>query len=409
MPAPSFDRRPWRLDPSVVFLNHGSFGACPEPVLAAQAALRERLERNPMDFFLRAYEGLLDTARARLAGFLHADPAGLLFVNNATQGVNTVLRSLRLLPGDEILLTDHGYNAVGNAARAVAEPSGARVVLAGVPFPLASAEIVVERVLAALTPRTRLVIADHVTSPTGLVLPIERLAPLLAERGVELLVDGAHGPGMLPLDLGALAVPYYTGNCHKWLCAPKGAAFLHVREDRRARIVPLAVSHGRNATRTDRARLLLEFDWPGTHDPTAWMCLPAALDALAGMRPGGWPAVMADNRQKALAAREQLCTAFGCAPPSPPEMIGALAAVPLPPSRTGGAAAALQSDPLQARLWSEHRIEVPVPCWPAPPQRLLRISAQLYNRPEEYALLARAVLHELQQEGAAAEHQGAAS
>src|SRR5438445_7019259 len=248
---PSDLARFWTLDSAVAFLNHGSFGACPSPVLEAQQRLRERLERQPARFFVRDLEPLLADARSALAAFLGAAPEGLVFVPNATTGVNAVLRSLAVAPGDQLLVTDHAYNACRNALDFVAAAARAEVVVVPVPFPLASADAVVEAVVARATPRTRLALLDHVTSPTGLVYPIERLVRELAGRGIDALVDGAHAPGMVPLDLRALGAAYYTGNCHKWLCAPKGAAFLHVRSDRQTGVRPVVISHGPNTPRTD--------------------------------------------------------------------------------------------------------------------------------------------------------------
>jgi isopenicillin-N epimerase len=388
----------WGLDPSVTFLNHGSFGACPTEVLAAQSDLRAQLERNPMDFLLRAYEPLLDTARDRLAEFVGADPESIAFVSNPTTGVNTLLRSLTLEPGDEILITDHGYNACSNAARSVADAAGAVVTVARLPWPIASSDLVVDSVLEAVTPRTKLVLLDHVTSPTALVLPVERVARELESRGIDLLVDGAHAPGMLPLDLRALDVPYYVGHCHKWMSAPKGAAFLSVRQDRRSHIRPLVVSHGANSSRTDRSLYQLEFDWTGTTDPTAWLSVPAAIDVMDGLIEGGWPALMASNRAKSLAARSILCAALRCEESAPEEMIGSMASVLLPAEPGSGEVAPLETSPLQDDLWSEHRIEVPVHSFPKSPQRLIRVSAQLYNHPEQYQRLASAVTDALARE-----------
>jgi isopenicillin-N epimerase len=387
LPAPSPFASAWSLDPGVVFLNHGSFGAAPRAVLDFQAEMRARIERQPVRFFIRDLEGLLDGVRRELGAFLGADADDLALISNATSGVNTVVRSLDLKPGDELLTTDHAYNACANALRYVASRSGAQVVTARVPFPLEGPDTVVQAVLAAVTERTRLVLLDHVTSPTGVLFPVERLVPLLRERGVDVLVDGAHAPGMLPLRLDALGAAYYTGNCHKWLCAPKGAAFLHVRRDRQDRIHPLVISHGRNAPRTDRSRFRLEFDWYGTDDPTAWLSVP-----------GGWPEVMARNHALALVARKTLCAALGVSPPCPEQMLGALAAVRLPDGG-GPLASPLTPEPLQDALLDWKSIEVPVFVWPAAPARWLRVSAQLYNSPEQYSFLGESLKALLAQAG----------
>jgi len=372
----------WTLDPHVAFLNHGSFGACPAAVLAYQQALRDELEREPVQFLSRErLERRLDAARAALGAFVGADPDDLAFVTNATTGVNTVLRSLRLAPGDDVLVTDHAYNACRNAVNAAAATGGARAVVAHVPFPLAGDDAVVEAVLGAVTPRTRLALLDHVTSPTAVVFPIARLVQRLAERGIDTLVDGAHAPGMLPLDLRALGAAYYTGNCHKWMCAPKGAGFLCVRRDRQAGVRPLVISHGANSPRTDRARFRLEFDWTGTHDPTAYLSVPEAIRVVGAALPGGWPAIMARNHVLALEARRRLCEAVGGAPPCPETMIGSLAAAPLPDG----------TDDLQATLFQKFAIEVPVIAWPALPRRWVRVSAHLYNHEGQYAQLAEAL------------------
>jgi isopenicillin-N epimerase len=381
--------RHWTLDPGCDFLNHGSFGACPREVLATQSRLRAQIERQPVRFFMREHDALLDQARVALAAVLDAEPAELVFVPNATTGVNAVLRALPFAPGDELLTTDHAYNACANALRFVAERAGARVVVARMPFPVHSPDEAVAAVLAAVTPRTRLALIDHVTSPTALVLPVARIVRALAERGVDTLVDGAHAPGMVPLSLRALGAAYYTGNCHKWLCAPKGAGFLAVRADRQARVRPAVISHGANSPRTDRSRFQLEFDWTGTADPTAYLAVPAAIAFLSGLLPGGLASLMDHNRALALRARAHLAAQLGTTLPCPDEMIGAIASVPLP----DGPALASSSppplvDPLQDALLARYQTEVPIVPWPAPPGRLVRISAQHYNRFEQYERLA---------------------
>jgi isopenicillin-N epimerase len=370
----------WSLDPTIVFLNHGSFGACPRAVQEAQAELRARLERDPVQFFLRELAPRVADATSALAGFVGCDPEDMVFVPNVTTAVNAVVRSLRFGPGDELLTTDHAYPACRNALAWVAERSGARLVIAPVPFPLTSAAESEAAILAAATPRTRLALLDHVSSPTGLVFPIGRLIRALAERGIDTLVDGAHAPGMLPLDLRALGAAYYTGNCHKWLCAPKGAGFLHVRRDRQDGIVPATISHGWTSSRPDPARFKLLFGWTGTSDPTPALCVPDALRVVGGLLPGGWPEVMARNHALALLGRDRLCAALGVSPPAPDDMLGSLAAVPLPDGLCpGDPIGPIALDPLGEALWAQDRIEVPVFLWPAPPRKLIRISAQLYN------------------------------
>jgi len=381
----------WGLDSSIDFLNHGSFGACPRDVLEFQAALRDRMEAEPVQFLWRDLEGLLAGSREALAAFIGASPDDLAFVTNATTGVNTVLQSLRFGRGDELLTTDHEYNAVLNAVRAVAARDGARVVVAHVPFPIGDPAQVIASILGVVTERTRLALISHVTSPTALIFPAAELIKELTARGIDTLLDAAHSPGMLPVDLNAIGAAYATGNAHKWICAPKGSAFLHVRRDRRDRIRPLVVSHGANETRADRSRYRAEFDWTGTADPTAALSIPEALRVVGELRSGGWPELMAANRELTLAASQLLCEALEIEPPAPPSMIGAMAAFPLPPRFP---------DDVDIRLLDEHRIEVPVVGWPVaaalrpgerPRARLLRISAQAYNHRSQYERLADAL------------------
>jgi len=389
-PSANAWRHLWPLDRDVTFLNHGSFGACPRAVLDAQSRLRERLESEPVLFLDRDLEGLLDDARGALGGFVGAAPEDLAFVPNATTGANTVLRSLDFGAGDELLATDHTYNACRNALEAVTARAGARVVVATLPFPLTAPEQVVDATLDRVGPRTRLALVDHVTSPTGLVLPIERMVRELQSRGVDVLVDGAHAPGMVPLDLNALGAEYYTGNCHKWVCAPKGSAFLHVRRDRQKGVHPLVVSHGANSPRADRSPFRLEFDWTGTADPTAFLTVPEAIRYMGSLLPGGWPALMAHNRSTALAARDRLAAALGVAAPAPDSMIGSLAALPIP-AGFFPAAPPRTRDPLQAALFERHRLELPVFTWAALSCRILRVSAQVYNAAADYERLAQAL------------------
>ena len=390
--TPSYDRgflKHWLLNPDITFLNHGSFGACPLPVLAAQQRLRERIERQPLQFFGRDLEGLLDEARQQVAAFVGAEAEDLAFVPNATTGINTVLRSLRFDPGDELLTTSQEYNACRNALNYVAERAELQIKVAQIPFPIAAAEQIIEAVLEAVSSRTRLALLDHVVSQTGLVFPIAQLVQALSQRGIETLIDGAHAPGMLPLNLRQLGATYYTGNFHKWVASPKGAAFLYVQPDRQSAIRPLIISHGANAVRRDRSRFHLEMDWVGTDDPTAYLCVPVAIQFLGSLLPGGWPELMQRNHHLTIAARRILCQALAIEPPCPDSLLGSMAVVPLP------AGPAL---PLQDALLERYGIEVPVIPFPHPPDRLLRISAQLYNTSSQYEWLAQALILMLDEE-----------
>jgi len=388
---------PWRLDPSVTFLNHGSFGACPVPVLERQRALIDELESQPVAFLQTTMDARMSAAREAVAAFLNADPEGLAFVQNATTGVSTVLRSLPFDAGDELLTTNHEYNATLNALAEVARHSGARVVRADLPLEVGSDDAVVAAVLDAVTPRTRLALISHITSPTATILPIEILVRELAERGVDTLVDAAHAPGQVPVDLTALGASYWTGNGHKWLCAPKGSAVLHVRSDRRDRIRPLTISHGWNDPRPDRPRLWKEFDWTGTPDPSPALTLPAAIDLVGHLHPDGWPGLMSSNHRLAIEGRRRIASALGVETTIPPELHGSMAIVRLPIEATDAAAQRLHD-----QLQTDERIEVPITAFPVraaratptddPTALAVRISAQRYNEPSDYDRLAEALV-----------------
>jgi isopenicillin-N epimerase len=390
-PMPSELAVHWTLDPAVRFLNHGSFGATPRVVLEAQGAWRARMEREPVAFFARDLEPAFDEARVALGTFLGADPEDLAFVTNATTGINIVARSIRLEPGDELVLPDHAYPAARNALQAVADAAGARLVTASIPFPGATPEEARDAMLAALTGRTRLVMLDHVTSPTALVLPVAEIVAALEERGIDTLVDAAHAPGMVEIDLDAIGAAYTAGNCHKWMCAPKGSAFLHVRRDRRDRVRPLVVSHGASSMRSDRTRFRLEHDWTGTLDPTPWLSVPAAIAFGDGLLLGGWDALRDRGRRLALATRALLGGALGEPDPAPEAMVGAMVAVPLPPT-TEPVPDGTYADPVHAALL-DAGIQVAVTSWPQDPgdrpwRRLVRVSCAPYVALDDVRALA---------------------
>ena len=375
---------PWRFEPGLVYLAHGTFGATPVPVLEAQRALIDELEASPIQILDREFEERRDAARVEVARFLGADPEGTVVVPNATTGVSTVLRSLRIRPGDELLTTDHEYNAVLNATQLAADDARARVVRARIPLPIRHPEEVVEALISAVTPRTRLAIVSHVTSPTGLVFPIEAIVRELDRLGVDTLVDAAHAPGQVPVDVSAVGAAYWTADGHKWLCGPKVSGVLAVRADRRAGIRPLVTSHGWNDQREERQHLWKEFDWQGTSDPTAFLALPLTIRLVGSLDPGGWPGLMASNRALALEARRRLEALFGVEPLAPVSMVAAMATVRVPDLASDAAALELTKS-----LYDQARIEVPFRSWPvrgaraqvtdAPAQVLIRVSIQRYN------------------------------
>jgi isopenicillin-N epimerase len=383
----------WPLSRDVIHLNHGSFGATPGPVLAEQERWRRRFQSDPTSFVVDQWEPSLDQARLALCQVVGARPESVAFISNTTAGINAVVRSLAFGLDDEILTTDHVYNACRNVLEFAAARAGARVVIAPVPFPLDDPEEVVVSVLDRVTARTRFALLDHVTSATGLVLPVERLVAPLEQNGVMVMIDGAHAPGMVPLDIERLAPSFYAGNCHKWLCAPPGTAFMWARPDLADLVHPPIISHGANDPRTDRPRLHLLFDYQGTDDPSGFLSVPAAIEFLSSLHEEGLQGLMAASRRLALDARALLCQVTGTPLPAPDSMIGSLAAVVLPPGRGEAPPGAI--DPLSRTLHKIWKIQVPVFIWPEWPARNLRISAAPYNQIDDYRRLSEALATEL--------------
>jgi isopenicillin-N epimerase len=389
-------RRYWKLAAGTTFLNHGSFGACPTPILELQNELRRQMEAEPVQFLWRRYEERLEPSREIVGAFLGARAQDVVFVTNATTAVNAVVRSMKLRAGDQLLTTNLDYNACHNAFAEEARRVGAELVTAEVPFPVSSADAITEAILRHVTKRTRLAMLDHVTSNTALILPVQQLVRELESRGVATLVDGAHAPGMLPLNLQKLCPAYYTGNLHKWVCAPKGAAFLWAREDMQTGLQPAVVSHGNNTRRAGYTAFQDRFDWAGTFDPTAWMCAGEAIRWMEKLLPGGWPAIRKRNHQMAVHARELLCQRLNLEAPSPKSLLGSMATLPLP-ERFQGKPRNGKIDPEQLRLYDDFGIEVPFMRIGQPERRYFRVSAQVYNSLADYDYLASALAQVLEQ------------
>ncbi len=368
-------RSEFLLDPEITYLNHGSFGATSRRVLAAQRTWIERAEREPVRFMVHRLPGLLREAAAELARFVGAPPDETAFVTNATTGVNAVLRSFPLRAGDRVVTTTHVYPAVRNALRFVVERAGAELVEVPLTLPVSGPLEVVARIEAELDRGAALALIDHVSSASALVLPIERLVLSCRERGIPVLVDGAHAIGMLPLDLAALGADWYTGNAHKWLCASKGCALIHARADRWPALLPTVISHATAGTDA--------FDWPGTRDFSPWL---SVTEALAFYRELGGVQVRERNRALAIAAGAQLAAAWGTETAGPDEMTGSMRAIRLPGQRSATEDAAMA---LNRHLWERHRIEVPV--LPIQGALWIRISAQVYNETADYERLEQAI------------------
>lgn len=383
-------RQHWTLDPEVTFLNHGSYGAVPERIQQRQQEFRREMEREPVRYMSVLRQPQTDAARNAAARFLNADPADLALIPNATHGVNTVLRSLRFAPGEELLVTDHEYNACRNALNFVAERWGAKVVVATIPFPLKSAQEVVDAVLEKVTPRTTLCLIDQITSPTALVMPMEKIIPALQAKGVRVLVDGAHAAGQIAVDLKALSPDYWTSNLHKWPCAPRGSAVLYVHPRHRDTIRPTVISHGANQDFSQRSRFHQEFDWEGTFDPTGWACIPEVLEYMEMMVPGGWPEIRRRNHALAMEARGLLHAGLGTEPVCPEDMIGSMAAIRLPADLHRQLEQ--RSVNMSGELISRWKIQIPVIGWAKPVDTMVRISCHLYNSREDYEKLLQALV-----------------
>lgn len=378
-PAPGTAARPlWRFGDGVTYLNHGAFGATPGVVLDAQAAWRDRIESAPGPFFAFEMAEAVRNAAAAVAPVFGARGTDLAFVDNATTGVNAVLRSLPLAAGDEVLITSHTYGAIRNAAAYAARRAGARVVEAVLPFPVPEPAAVVDAVVRALTPRTRLAILDHVVSETAHVLPVAKLTAACKARGVPVLIDGAHAPGMVALDIPALGADWYAGNLHKWYFAARSCGFLWAAPEAQADLHPPVISWG-----LDQG-FAPEFDWVGTRDPTAWLTAP---DAIAFMDHLGAERVRRHNRDLVRAAGRRLADRWGTEPVTPDAMIGSMLIVPLP---DGFGATAEDGVALNRRLWREHRIHSAF--LPIAGRLWVRLSAQVYNTPEDFERLGDAII-----------------
>jgi isopenicillin-N epimerase len=376
-------RREFLLDPDVVFLNHGSFGACPRPVFERYQALQRELERQPVEFLGRRLHGLLAEARAALGQYLHTDPDDLAYVSNVTTALNIVARSLPLEPDDEVLTTNHEYGALERTWTFVSEHRQTRVVVQKLPVPISDPEEVVEAIWAGVTPRTRVLFLSHITSPTAVKLPIEPLISRAHAAGIWTVIDGAHAPGQVDLDLAQMGVDFYGGNLHKWTSSPKGAGFLYVRPELQHLIEPVVVSWGWRPNDPGPSVFVDQIERQATHDPGAYLSVPAAIDYQAERN---WPRVRQECHELARLARQQMTELTGIQPllEDDPRWFAQMATLPLPPC---------DAAELKRRLYDQHQIEIPTTRWGETP--CLRVSVQGYNTREDIERLVAAVANVL--------------
>jgi isopenicillin-N epimerase len=361
-------RSEFLIDPDVVFLNHGSFGACPRPVFERYQAWQRELERQPVEFLSRRQRGLLGEARSRLADYLKVGTDDVVYVPNVTTALNIVARSLPLEAGDEILTTDHEYGALERTWTFVGEHRRTRLVIQRLPVLLVDPQEVVEAVWAGVTERTRVLFLSHITSPTAVTLPIEPLIARARAAGIWTVVDGAHAPGQIDLDLADLGVDFYGGNCHKWLSSPKGAGFLYVRPELQHLVEPVVVSWGWRPRDPWSTPFVDAIQRQATHDPSAYLSVPAAIQY---QRERDWPGVRRECHELARMARLGMTQITGLEPlvADDPRWFAQMATMPLPPSCDTAA--------LKQRLYDEYRVEIPVAEWDGQP--CLRVSVQGYN------------------------------
>ena len=396
----------WPIEPGLTMLNHGSYGITPAYIQHVQSELRARMDADPVRFFKVELEGLSDRARGALSSFVGCPAGDLALVPNATFAVATVLNSIAFEPGDEIVVTSHEYNATLNELGRLCARTGAVVRTARVPLPLSGPGVVEEAVLGAMTDRTRLVVVSHIASASALVFPVERIVQAVRARGVEVLVDGAHAPGQIPLDIASLAPTYYTGSCHKWLNTPKGSGFIYAERGRQGSLKPLALSCRVHETRADRKAFLCDFDYVGTGDYTANLVIPDVIEHVAAQQPGGWDALMARNHEMVIAGARLVRERCGLEASAPDEMFGSMYGLLLPEDPAPGRARVYE-DPIWDALRGRHGLQVPV--WSLPGEgaragaRIMRVSAQMYNGLRDFEKLAGALEEELAGERALGE------
>ncbi len=361
------------LDENIVFLNHGSFGACTKSVFKEYQKFQKQFESHPVHFVEQEISGLLAESRAALSKFLSVDPKDIVLIPNPTTALNEIVRSLDIKPGDEILTTNHEYGAMSKTWEFITEKTGAGLKSAKFPLPILSQEYIVEKLISEITPMTRIIFISHITSPTAMIFPVKKVCEIAKERGIISIIDGAHAPGQIPLDIFDINPDFYIGTCHKWLCAPKGTSFMYIRETLQKSIEPLVVGWGWRDDTSFLSPFISNHEWWGTQDLASYFCIPKTLEVFEK----NFTEIKRKHcRKMVVKFRRKLNKITGESPICPENMLGQMAALILP-----------DVDPtlVKSQLIGEHNIEVPVFIWED--ETLLRISCQIYNDEDDITAL----------------------
>ncbi len=385
-PTYSYLAKNWGLNKEIVYLNHGSFGATPTAVLEKQLQYQKEMEAEAVEFYINKLPDLLSESKMALANFVGTDPNHIVFVQNTTTGVNTVLKNLEGKPGDEWLTTNHGYGACVHALKHYAEKQSCTVVTAVIEYPIISEDEMVAAIERSITPKTTIALIDYVTSASAVIFPVKKIIELLQSKGIKVIVDAAHCPGMIDFNIDALQPDFFIANCHKWICSPKGSAFLYVAPQHQHFVTPMVISHYNDSQVGEAAHWSNQFMWDGTHDYSAYLCVKDALEYMPTLHVDGWAGIKKNNRELAFAAATKIAEALKVQLPAPQALLGAIINIPMPNGETPEKFFH-HNQALKNKLFKRYNIEVPVFLFPKAPQQWLRISAQLYNSMEQYEYL----------------------
>ncbi len=386
LPKPSALATHWSMNPNIVYLNHGSFGGTPTYVTNSQRALQTEMEYEAIEYFIDKLPTYLNTSKLALANFVGTDANNIVYTQNTTTGINCILSSMPSQVGDEWLTTNQSYGACVHALKQYAYQKGCTVVTAQIPYPVQNDVEIVAAFEAAITPKTKVALVDYITSATALILPIKKIITLLQSKGIKVVVDAAHAPGMVNFSIDELQPNYFVANCHKWICSPKGSAFMYVAPQHQDDVKPLVISHYNDTAEGTAAHWSNQFMWDGTHDYSTYITVKTALEYMPTLIEGGWAAIKNHNHNLVLTAAHTIANALQVQLPTTDAMVGSIVNIPMPNGKKPKHSFHSNTE-LKNILFEKYKIEVPIFMYPHAPQQWLRLSAQLYNSMEQYNYL----------------------